>query len=153
MLVLPISLTFAAALAVINLWLAIRVGQHRVGQKVMHGDGGVPVIQKRMRAHSNFAEYVPIVLVLVVLLELAWGQPMWLWVVAALYVVGRILHALGMDAEQGSPLRMIGFAISALTMLGLAFAALMAVYSSGARADAAPKTFGTHEVPATAPAR
>lgn len=40
--VLPVTLTIAAACAVINIWLAIRLVRGRVRGKVMVGDGGDP---------------------------------------------------------------------------------------------------------------
>ena len=42
--ILPVTLTAAAAAAIINLWLAVRVGQMRGVTKTIHGDdaGGPP---------------------------------------------------------------------------------------------------------------
>ena len=49
---LPITLTFAAALTLLNLWLSIRVGKARMGSKVVIGDGGDPLLITRMRART-----------------------------------------------------------------------------------------------------
>ncbi|MEY4268906.1 MAG: hypothetical protein RLZZ58_122, partial [Pseudomonadota bacterium] len=81
---LPISLTIAAAAALINIWLSIRVGQVRTKEKVFVGDGGNDAVVRRMRAHSNFVENTPFVLMLIVLLELACGQSVWLWAAGGL---------------------------------------------------------------------
>lgn len=35
-------------------------------EKIMHGDGGSAPLMRRMRAHSNFIEYTPIALILIV---------------------------------------------------------------------------------------
>ncbi|HRE35490.1 MAG TPA: MAPEG family protein, partial [Sphingopyxis terrae] len=51
---------------------------------------------------------------------------MWLWAVGALYLVGRILHAIGMDGMMWG--RMVGTIITMLTLLGLAITALLSVY-------------------------
>ncbi len=51
---------------------------------------------------------------------------MWLWAVGALYLVGRILHALGMDGMMWG--RMVGTIVTMLTQLGLALTALAIVY-------------------------
>src|SRR3546814_6042247 len=56
MIILPISLTIAAGAALLNLWLALRVGRVRTKEKVFIGDGGNDLLTRRMRAHSNFVE-------------------------------------------------------------------------------------------------
>lgn len=117
-LILPISLTAAAAAAFINVWLGFRVGQVRTSEKVSVGDGGNERVIRRMRAHANFAEFTPFVLILIVLLELATGSSMWLWIVMALYMIARIAHAFGMDGAM--PARQIGVIVTMLTLVGLA---------------------------------
>ena len=122
---LPIALTTAAAAALVNLWLGWRVGQVRIAEKISIGDGGNPRLIARMRAQLNFAEYVPVVLILIALIELARGSPLWLWIVAMLFILGRILHGFGMDGWR--PGRATGTLTTMLTMLGLAgYGALLA---------------------------
>ena len=126
MIILPVSLTIAAGAALINLWLSMRVGRVRGQEKVSIGDGGNDRVIRRMRAHSNFVENTAFVLILLALTELGIGSSMWLWSVGALYLVGRILHALGMDGMKGG--RMAGTIVTMVTQLGLAVAALAIVY-------------------------
>jgi uncharacterized membrane protein YecN with MAPEG domain len=66
------------------------------------------------------------VLILLALVELGLGSSLWLWGVGALYLVGRILHALGMDGMMWG--RMVGTIITMLTQLGLALGALAIVF-------------------------
>ena len=66
--ILPVTLTAAAAAAIINLWLAIRVGQMRGTTKTIHGDDAGGPLTRRMRAQLNFVETAPFVLALIVLL-------------------------------------------------------------------------------------
>ncbi len=94
---LPIALVTAGAAALLNFWLGLRVSRLRMSEKIMVGDGGNPRLIARMRAQLNFAEYAPVVLILIALVELARGTQTWLWVVALLFIVGRVLHAFGMD--------------------------------------------------------
>jgi len=127
----PISLTMAGVAALINIWLGIRIGEIRRAEKISVGDGGNPQLIARMRAQANFIENVPLVLILIVLIEMAVGgvidgvntSPWWLWVVASLFMLGRIAHAFGMDGafKQG---RMIGTALAALALLGLGIYAI-----------------------------
>ncbi|HEX8384484.1 MAG TPA: MAPEG family protein [Sphingomonas sp.] len=94
---LPITLVLAGALALLNIWLSFRVGQVRRSEKVSVGDGGSERVLRRMRAHANFAENAPITLALVGLIEFAAGTSVWLWAPAALFLLARIAHGLGMD--------------------------------------------------------
>ena len=105
---LQITLLTAAACAAIGIWLAIRIVRHRIDKKVLHGDGGDTTLARRMRAQANFVEYAPFALVLIGLIELARGPSWPLWVLAAVFVLARILHPLGMDADQPTPLRPVG---------------------------------------------
>jgi uncharacterized protein len=133
--ILPISLTAAAAAGLINLWLGIRIGQVRVREKVNVGDGGNEAVLRRMRAQANFVEFTPFVLILIVLLELATGTSTWLWVVSSLYALARIAHAFGM--EKDSKLRGIGIMITMLVMAGLSlYAAYVAQSSDGTITEA-----------------
>ena len=68
--ILPVTLTAAAAAAIINLWLAIRVGQMRGATKTIHGDDAGGPLTRRMRAQLNFVENTPFVLVLIAAIEL-----------------------------------------------------------------------------------
>lgn len=124
---LEITLIFAAAAALINLWLSIRVGQVRTSQKVSVGDGGNEMVTRRMRAHANFVEYTPFFLILLGLTELAWGTNIWLWGAAIVFILGRIAHPFGMDGN--GKLRMFGILSTMLVLLGLAIYALFIAYS------------------------
>jgi hypothetical protein len=124
--ILPITLTMAGAAALLSLWLGWRVGQKRMSEKVLMGDGGNAALIARMRAQANFVEYTPFVLILIALIELADGTSLWLWAVGALYLLARIAHALGMDVQPParSPLRGIGIGITMLTLVGLGLYAI-----------------------------
>ncbi|WP_066724889.1 MAPEG family protein [Sphingomonas pituitosa] len=114
---LPVALTSAGAAALINLWLAIRVIQLRHAEKILTGDGGSPRLLARMRAQMNFVEYTPFVLILIGLIELAQGTRFYLWVIAAVYLLGRVLHGFGMDGWRRG--REIGALITFLVLAGL----------------------------------
>jgi len=117
---LPVTLSAAAAAAVINIWLATRCGQVRSAEKISIGDGGNDLLTRRMRAQLNFAENTPLVLVLIAVIELARPASMVLAIVAAVYALGRIAHGIGMDGRGFAVGRSIGIMITMLTELGLA---------------------------------
>lgn len=141
---LPITLIFAASAALINIWLSIRIGRTRGAHKVGHGDGGVPILQRRMRAQLNFIEYTPIVLILCLLVELAYGPSIYLWATAALYILARVAHGIGMDAEVGGWPRSVGIIVTLLVSLGLALAALWAGYAGITSPFGMAAEAGTH---------
>ena len=128
--ILPITLTIAGAATLLNIWIARRVGQARMTHKISIGDGGNEALIARMRAQANFIEYTPFVLILILLIELAEGSRLWLWIVGVVYILGRIAHGFGMDRPSGDKLklRMIGIVVTALVLLGLALYAIALPY-------------------------
>ena len=128
--ILPITLTITGAAALLNIWLARRVGQMRLAHKVSIGDGGNEALIARMRAQANFVEYTPFVLILIGLIELAEGSRLWLWIVGVAYILARIAHGFGMDRPRPDPLklRMIGMISTALILFGLALYAIVLPY-------------------------
>lgn len=129
MIVMHITLVFAAAAALLNFWLGIRIGRVRMAEKVLHGDGGNSLLMKRMRAQANFVEYTPFVLILTGAVELAMGSALWLWGVVATYILARIAHAIGMDSDLPAKTRMVGIIVTFTVTIALAVAALYAAYA------------------------
>ncbi len=127
--ILPITLTVAGAAALINIWLMVRVGQVRTSEKISVGDGGNEKVIRRMRAHSNYIESAPFVLLLVAAIELASAtSPIWLWIVGGLYLLGRVAHGVGMDDGKFGKGRMIGTIVTMLVLLGLGIYAILIPY-------------------------
>ncbi len=138
--ILPITLTIAGAAALVNIWLMIRVGQVRTSEKVSIGDGGNEKVIRRMRAHANYGESLPIVLILIAAIELASGSSSWLWIVGGVYMLGRVAHGIGMDGGKLGKGRMIGTVLTLLIMLGLGAYAITIPYFSTTDASTAPVT-------------
>ena len=68
------------------------------------------MLQRKIRAHGNFAEYVPHALLFVLVLELMQVQIWLLWLLGSSLSVARIAHAWGLIKTYGpSPGRAIGF--------------------------------------------
>ncbi len=137
--ILPVTLTIAAAATIVNLWLAFRIVPIRLKDKVLLGDNGDALLQGRMRAHANFTEYAPFILILMGLIELGGGSTLWLWIAGAVFVVARIAHGFGMDRTTSSPARAGGALATWVLMALLAGWALAIAYQ--ANALPAAKTF------------
>lgn len=125
MALLPITLATAAAAAILNIWLAIRVGAIRRATGIGVGDGGSEPLQRRMRAQANFVENTPFVLALILAIELSGQGAPWLQYVAGAYIIARIAHAFGMDGGSAQIGRMIGTIVTLLVLLGLGIVATL----------------------------
>lgn len=122
---LSTTLCLAAAAAIVNLWLSMRIGRLRMSEKIIHGDGGNEALMRRMRAQANFIENVPLVLILIAAVELSGRGGQWLAIVGAVFMLARVAHGLGMDRPGPNPLRGIGAGVTMLTLLGLAIVAVL----------------------------
>ena len=126
---MTVTLTIGAAMLLLNIWLMIRCGQARGREKVSVGDGGSEFVIRRMRAHANFGESAPLVLIMIGALDYIGGWQTYIWVVGIGFVIGRIAHAFGMDGGALEKGRMIGTMLTLLSLLALAIFAVIEVYS------------------------
>ena len=88
----PVTTLAATILGMWLLVLSVRVIRGRRDHKVSLGDGGNEMLNRRIRAQGNLAEYGPFGLILMFLAE---SQGAWPWLVAliaGIFVVGRLLH-------------------------------------------------------------
>ncbi|MFC5708067.1 MAPEG family protein [Aeromonas eucrenophila] len=95
-----ITLIYAGLLGLLFLLLSFWVVKRRAQFKVMIGEGEAPEMLAAIRAHGNFAEYVPLTLLLMALCELAGVGAFWLHLGGMLLLVGRILHAIGIQIPK-----------------------------------------------------
>ena len=95
-----ITLIYAGLLGLLFLLLSFWVVTRRAQFRVMIGEGEAPEMLAAIRAHGNFAEYVPLTLLLMALCELAGVGGLWLHLGGVLLVVGRILHAIGIQIPR-----------------------------------------------------
>ena len=120
---LPISLTFAGAFALLNLWLAYRCVRIRLNGRGGVGDLGIPVLLARMRAHANFVEYTPFVLILMALLEYSGGSAELLKGSGIVYLLARVIHAFGIERPRFT-MQLIGALGTWIVLLVLAIWAI-----------------------------
>ena len=94
-----VTAIYAALLALLFLGLSLRVIGHRHRTLVALGTGGDPGLQRAVRVHANFAEYAPLVLVLLLVAELLAAPGWWLHAMGLALLAGRALHAFGVSRE------------------------------------------------------
>ncbi|MDE2401719.1 MAG: MAPEG family protein [Burkholderiales bacterium] len=119
---MKITLLYGGILAIWFVVLSVRVIAGRVGRgNPSLGDGGNPAMFRRIRGHANFAEYVPLALLLIGFLELG-GLPQWqLHALGTALVVGRVLHGYALSFTSDSPFgRTAGIALTLLVISGAA---------------------------------
>jgi uncharacterized protein len=92
----------AGVLGLIFAALSAWVIAARLGTGVLHGDGGQEVLNRRTRAHANFIEYVPLILLLAALLETGGGSRTMIEILLVVLIVARVMHPFGMLAPPNS---------------------------------------------------
>jgi len=88
---------YAALLALLFVALSVRTLRMRRGLGIAVGDAGDARMLRAMRVHANFAEYVPLALVLMYLLDARGLGEAWLHGLGAALVAGRLAHAYGVS--------------------------------------------------------
>ncbi|PUE32660.1 hypothetical protein B9Z35_03770 [Limnohabitans sp. Jir61] len=86
---------FASILALMFIKLSFNVIRLRRENKISIGAGGIDELERAIRAHGNFAEYVPLGLFLIGALELNGAPTELVALLGLLLVVGRYFHAQG----------------------------------------------------------
>lgn len=89
---LETTLLFAAIFGVLHVVFTLRVGAYRFSSKISLGDGGDKVLLKRVRAHANFVETVPMGLLLLVLNELNGLAENTLLILGSVFLLSRLIH-------------------------------------------------------------
>ncbi len=109
---------YAVPLGAIYLGLWMDIARTRGAMKVSIGDAGDTTLLLRIRRHGNFVEWVPMVLIMMMLGE-GLGEPaMYLHVSGALLLLGRLVHPFGLKADNAAhPLRYLGNSSNILALL------------------------------------
>ncbi len=124
MTVLPISFTFIALCASSMIFFGAWIGPLRGKLGILRGDGGDPVLQKRIRIHGNFTEYAPLFALVLVAGEVVGASAMWLWVSVGSFFVGRVIHFIRYDHND----RALGLLLTTAPALGLGIYVLIQLF-------------------------
>lgn len=91
---------FSAILAILFVLLSFNVIRARRLHKVGIGTGRNKSVERAMRVHANFAEYVPLSLLLLAFLELNKANHYFLVALCLILTAGRLCHAFGVSQEN-----------------------------------------------------
>ena len=112
---------YAALAALLVLILAVRVMMRRMSARIGIGDGGDHELNKRIRAHANAVEYLPLGLILLLLVELNQTVPAIVHAFGIVLLVGRVLHAAGLSRSSAAGAgRMLGITLSVVVIAAMA---------------------------------
>jgi hypothetical protein len=127
---LPIvTLHAAGLLGVMFVILSVLVVAGRNTGKVSLGDGTAAgeatALLIAIRSHANFAEYVPLTLLVIGLVELHAGPTLMVKLLAGGLVVARVLHPIGMRIQGTNPFRAAGFLLTVVVLAAASVCALL----------------------------
>ena len=83
--------------ALLSAVLSMRTLRLRRTLRIAVGDGGNQTMLRAMRVHSNFAEYVLICLLLILIIELQGGSTIFIHLLCSALFIGRVSHAFGVS--------------------------------------------------------
>jgi len=116
-----ITLLYAGLCAILVVILAVRVAYWRFRHKVGIGDGGDRELLKRVRAHGNAIENIPLALILLGGMELNGYNGAVIHGFGAVLFVSRLAHAIGLSRSSGTSAgRFAGSLFTWLLMLTMA---------------------------------
>ena len=109
---------YASLLALLFFYLSIRTIGLRRRLKIGIGASDSHEMLRGMRVHSNFAEYVPITLLLIYLVEVQGAASWFVHALGLCLLLGRALHAYGVSqAREKFVYRVSGMAMTFTTLL------------------------------------
>src|SRR3972149_291275 len=91
---------YTALLAGFYIFLSMRVVRIRFRDRIGLGDAGNPKLQRAIRVHGNFAEYVPLTVILLAFVEMQRFSSLLVHVLCWALVLGRVIHAYGVSKEK-----------------------------------------------------
>lgn len=115
-----ITALYAGILGIWLVVLSVRVIVVRRSARVSLGDGGNVALERRIRAQGNLAEYGPMALILIGILEGAGTSALVLHGLGILLVAGRLMHGWALSFSQGNAVGRTGGMVLTLTVIAIA---------------------------------
>jgi uncharacterized protein len=126
--IMMVTPLYAGLLVLLYLVLSVRVIRRRGSDKIALGDGGNASMLRIVRGHANFAEYVPLALLLMAMLEISHFSIYVLHALGIVLIVSRLLHSYALSfTDQFMFGRVAG---AGLTFLVLLIEAVLCLYQA-----------------------
>lgn len=118
---IQVALPYFVLLVLIYIGLSAHVILQRRKFRVSLGTGQSPALEKAVRIHGNFAEYVPMMMVMLVVLEINRLSAVLLNVFWICLVISRLAHIIGLSSNrQPHWARGLGMCLTGAVMIGSA---------------------------------
>jgi len=110
---------YASVLAILFVAFSVRTLRMRHRLKIAVGDAGNQALLRAIRVHSNFAEYVPLSLLLISFVEMSGASALLVHFLGLCLLVGRAVHAYGVSQlNETYAFRVAGMAMTFTTLMG-----------------------------------
>lgn len=118
---LTVTIMLSSLLAIWFYILNMRIIRHRKSEKISLGDGDNQNLAHKVRAQANFAEHVPLLLILMALAEMQGVTVFLLAPIAMAILFGRLAHGYAFSYVMTfTPLRVYGMIATLFPLLALA---------------------------------
>ena len=97
---MTVTPVYATLLGLLFIALSLRTIRLRRRHQIAVGDGNNSELRRAMRVHANFAEYVPLALLLIFFVELNGASKWWVHALALALLGGRLAHAWGVSQTK-----------------------------------------------------
>jgi len=122
---IPITTLITGVFAVAQVPLTVLVSYLRGRTGIQFLDGGNETLLRRIRAHANFVETVPITLLAMACAELSGASPAELWRGGICLLLGRAIHVwAALNAKGWGLPRIIAMVLTFYAMAGFGIACL-----------------------------
>lgn len=120
---------YAGLLVLFYVALSFRIIRMRMKFKIGIGHGEQNELHRAIRVHANFAEYVPLALILLFFLEINQTTGWILNALGTMLLIGRVLHAMGLGKSAGTTAaRFLGGILTYTMLLVAAILNILVVY-------------------------
>jgi uncharacterized membrane protein YecN with MAPEG domain len=124
---------YSSLLALLFVGMSIRTLRMRRKLRIAIGDAENPAMLRAMRVHANFAEYVPLSLLLLYFVEASRANVWFVHALGASLLLGRVAHAYGVSqTKENYRYRVIGMALTLTPLVAMAVRLLFVFASTNA---------------------
>ena len=121
---------YAAILGLVFVSLSMRTLKLRRKLQIAIGDAANEEMLRSMRVHSNFAEYAPITLLLIFMVEVMGAPTVLIHALGLSLLVGRLAHAYGVaKSPEDYRYRITGMAMTFTALMASALSLIVAYLS------------------------